>query len=80
MNPEKLKAMAIERDRLGFQFAFHAIGDKANRVALDAFESLLRVNPPRDRSDRIEHAQVVAPEDIASLRKPAGHRFHAAFA
>lgn len=61
---EKLKAMAIERDRLGFQLAFHAIGDKANHVALDVFESVQRVNPTRDRRDRIEHAQVVAPEDI----------------
>jgi predicted amidohydrolase YtcJ len=64
IDPEKLKAMAIERDRLGFQLAFHAIGDKANRTALDTFESILRVNPPRDRRDRIEHAQVVAPQDI----------------
>lgn len=64
VNPEKLKSMAIERDRLGFQIAFHAIGDKANRLALDTFESLLRVNPPRDRRDRIEHAQVVAPDDV----------------
>ncbi len=61
---EKLKAMAIERDRLGFQLAFHAIGDKANHVALDVFESVQRVNPTRERRDRIEHAQVVAPEDI----------------
>jgi predicted amidohydrolase YtcJ len=61
---EKLKAMAIERDRMGFQIAFHAIGDKANRVALDTFESLIRVNAPRDRRERIEHAQVVAPEDM----------------
>jgi len=69
MDPEKLKAMAIERDRLGFQIALHAIGDKANRVALDTFESLVRVNPPRDRRDRIEHAQVVAPEDIPRFGK-----------
>ena len=71
IDPEKLKAMAIERDRLGFQLAFHAIGDKANRTALDTFESLLRVNGPRDRRDRIEHAQVVSPLDIprfASLK------------
>ncbi len=61
---EKLKAMAIERDRLGFQLAFHAIGDKANHIALDVFESVARVNPSRDRRDRIEHAQVVALEDI----------------
>jgi predicted amidohydrolase YtcJ len=62
--PEKLKAMTIERDRLGFQIAFHAIGDKANRMALDAFESITRVNAQRDRRDRIEHASVVAPEDL----------------
>ncbi len=61
---EKLKAMAIERDRAGFQLAFHAIGDKANRISLDVFESVARVNPTRDRRDRIEHAQVVAEEDI----------------
>jgi predicted amidohydrolase YtcJ len=69
IEPEKLKAMAIERDRLGFQLAFHAIGDKANRLALDTFESLVRVNPARDRRDRIEHAQVVAPEDIPRFGK-----------
>jgi predicted amidohydrolase YtcJ len=64
IEPEKLKAMALERDKLGFQLAFHAIGDKANHVALDVFESVIRVNGTRDRRDRIEHAQVVAPEDI----------------
>jgi hypothetical protein len=69
VDPEKLKAMAIERDRLGFQIAFHAIGDKANRLALDTFESLLRINPARDRRDRIEHAQVVAPDDMERFGK-----------
>src|SRR6516162_2068822 len=64
MDAEKLKAMALERDKLGFQLAFHAIGDKANRIALDVFESIARVNPPRDRRARIEHAQVVAPQDM----------------
>lgn len=64
IEPEKLKAMALERDKAGFQLAFHAIGDRANRVALDVFESVARVNGTRDRRDRIEHAQVVAPEDI----------------
>jgi predicted amidohydrolase YtcJ len=63
-DPETLKTMAIERDRLGFQIAFHAIGDKANHLALDTFDSLERVNRMRDRRDRIEHAQVVAPEDL----------------
>ncbi|MFZ1034494.1 MAG: amidohydrolase, partial [Candidatus Acidiferrales bacterium] len=56
MDPEKLKAMAIERDRAGFQLAFHAIGDRANRVALDTFAAVAAANGPRDRRDRVEHA------------------------
>lgn len=64
LEPEKLKAMALERDKAGFQLAIHAIGDRANRIVLDTFESVIRVNGVRDRRDRIEHAQVVAPEDI----------------
>jgi hypothetical protein len=69
MDPEKLKAMAIERDKAGFQIAFHAIGDRANRAALDVFEAVAKANGPRDRRDRIEHAQVVAPEDIPRFAK-----------
>jgi predicted amidohydrolase YtcJ len=67
--PEKLKAMAIERDHDGFQLAFHAIGDRANRVALDTFAAVLAANGPRDRRDRVEHAQVVAPDDFARFAK-----------
>ena len=62
--PDKLKAMAIERDRLGFQIAFHATGDQANHLALDIFESLTRVNAARERRDRLEHASVMTPEDM----------------
>ncbi len=65
IEPEQLKQMAIERDRAGFQLAFHAIGDRANRVCLDAFAAARAANGVRDRRDRIEHAQVVAPEDFA---------------
>ncbi|MGA8406668.1 MAG: amidohydrolase [Candidatus Acidiferrales bacterium] len=69
VDPEKLKAMAIERDRAGFQLAFHAIGDRANQVALDTFAAVLAANGPRDRRDRVEHAQVVALEDFARFAK-----------
>jgi predicted amidohydrolase YtcJ len=69
MEPEKLRQMAIERDKAGFQLAFHAIGDRANRVALDVFEAVAKANGLRDRRDRIEHAQVVAPEDFPRFAK-----------
>ncbi|MGB6471427.1 MAG: amidohydrolase [Candidatus Acidiferrales bacterium] len=59
-----LTRMSIERDRAGFQIGFHAIGDRANREALDAFAAVLAANGPRDRRDRVEHAQIVSPEDM----------------
>jgi predicted amidohydrolase YtcJ len=68
-DPEKLRTMAIERDKRGFQLNFHAIGDRANRVTLDVFAAVLAANGPRDRRDRIEHAQVVAPEDFVRFAK-----------
>ena len=63
-DPDKLRAMAIERDKAGFQLNFHAIGDRANRICLDVFEAVVKANGRRDRRDRIEHAQVVAPMDF----------------
>jgi predicted amidohydrolase YtcJ len=68
-NPATLAPMAVERDNAGFQLAFHAIGDRANRLALDTFAAVLAANGPRDRRDRIEHAQVVAPDDFERFGK-----------
>jgi predicted amidohydrolase YtcJ len=46
MPPEQLTRMTVERDAAGFQITFHAIGDRANRMALDAFEAALKANGP----------------------------------
>lgn len=48
----------------GFQIAYHAIGDQANQVALDAFARLKAAHGDDGLRHRIEHAQVVAPSDI----------------
>lgn len=69
MEPDKLKSLAIERDKAGFQLNFHAIGDRANRVSLDVFEAVVKANGARDRRDRLEHAQVVAPDDLLRFAK-----------
>jgi predicted amidohydrolase YtcJ len=69
MEPDKLRQFAIERDKAGFQLNFHAIGDRANRIALDAFEAAAKANGPRDRRDRVEHAQVVAAPDFARFAR-----------
>lgn len=49
----------------GLQVAVHAIGDAANRQVLEAYARLLPVFPGNPGRHRIEHAQVLAPDDIA---------------
>ena len=48
----------------GFPIAVHAIGDRANRDALDAFEATRAEWQPLGLRQRIEHAQLLAPEDV----------------
>jgi predicted amidohydrolase YtcJ len=50
--------------RAGFPVAVHAIGDLANRRALDAFEETQEEWRPRGLRQRIEHAQLLAPQDV----------------
>jgi predicted amidohydrolase YtcJ len=50
--------------RLGWPVGVHAIGDRANRNALDAFEQTADDWRPRGLRHRIEHAQCLAPEDV----------------
>jgi len=47
----------------GFQVNTHAIGDRANRLVLDIYESAMQECSQSVRRPRIEHAQIVAPED-----------------
>ena len=49
----------------GFQLNFHAIGDRANHLALNQFEKTFAQRGGDQLRHRIEHAQVVAPDDLA---------------
>jgi hypothetical protein len=71
-----LDAMTTERAAAGFQIGFHAIGDKANSIALDAYEKpVMQCELSKNTTEtsycgtrlryRIEHAQVVSPGDFA---------------
>jgi len=69
----ELNKMAIERAQAGFQMGFHAIGDKAAAMALDAFAAAEHASgsaaAARNGSrNRIEHAQVVDPADITRFK------------
>ncbi|CAB87839.1 putative protein [Arabidopsis thaliana] len=61
MDPEKLSNFTMAADKSGLQVAIHAIGDKANDMILDMYESVAAANGDRDRRFRIEHAQHLAP-------------------
>jgi predicted amidohydrolase YtcJ len=62
--PAHLQQVAELGLRSGFQVSTHAIGDRGNRVALDAFAAALRAVPTADHRFRIEHAQLLSPQDI----------------
>ncbi|HSS16660.1 MAG TPA: amidohydrolase [Candidatus Dormibacteraeota bacterium] len=67
--PEELRPMFEEALRRGIQVETHAIGDRANRLILDLYEQAFKAVPPEERKIReprwrIEHAQIVDPDDI----------------
>lgn len=66
---EKLYALVKAVDKTGLQVAVHAIGDKANTWALNAFEKAFKENGKREARHRVEHAQVVLPGDIHRFRQ-----------
>ena len=61
---EQLAEVVREGARLGWPVGVHAIGDRANREALDAFEQTRNAWEPLGLRHRIEHAQCLAPEDV----------------
>jgi len=63
--PEDLYTWISAADRAGLHIVVHAIGDRANATLLDIYARVEQEDGPRDRRFRIEHAQHLAPGDIA---------------
>ena len=66
MSADELNRVVAELDKRGWQVMIHAIGDRAIRMALDAYARVAEVNPmpPRGRRHRIEHIETTDPADI----------------
>jgi len=64
MTQQELDEAVVLADRLGFQIGIHAIGDRGVHMVLNAYERAALVNGKRDRRHRIEHAQLIAPDDL----------------
>ena len=63
-SPDNLKKAVVALDAAGFQIHFHAIGDRAIRVALDALEKAKNINGGRDSRHHLSHIQQFDPADI----------------
>ncbi|KAJ3693084.1 hypothetical protein LUZ60_012179 [Juncus effusus] len=68
-NMDWLFNATLHSDRSNLQVAIHAIGDKANDMVLDMYESTVSINGKRDRRFRIEHAQHLKPASFSRFGK-----------
>lgn len=59
--------VCIRADKMGLQISVHAVGDGAVRRVLDGYEAAQRVNGVRDSRHRLEHIEVIDPEDLPRL-------------
>jgi predicted amidohydrolase YtcJ len=66
---DALNKMVAALDREGFQVHIHAIGDRAVRMALDAFEEARKSNGSRDSRHHIAHLELIHPDDIPRFRQ-----------
>lgn len=67
LEPEALQAVVRRATAGGLALAIHAIGDRANRLALDALETAQRALGGMPLRHRIEHVQTLHPDDLPRL-------------
>ncbi len=63
------KSTVLQALESGFQVCTHAIGDRANNLALNGYEASLQQHPVNDHRLRIEHAQVLDLNDIPRFKQ-----------
>ena len=68
-DPDKYKATVANLDARGLQIFTHAIGDRAVRLALDAYQNAAAVNHTKDARPRIEHIETITTVDVDRFGK-----------
>jgi predicted amidohydrolase YtcJ len=69
LGPEELARVVTALDGEGFDVHVHAIGDRAVRDTLDAFQAAAAANGRRDARHQIAHLQFVHPDDRPRFRR-----------
>ena len=67
--PAEYKKLVLELDKRGYQIMTHTYRPDTTRLVVDTYEEVEKMNGPRDRRLRMEHADFVAPQDIPRLAK-----------
>ena len=65
---QKLEQLFTLTFKSGFSANTHAIGDRANKIVLDAYQNVFKQTGGILLRNRMEHAQIVSPEDIPRFK------------
>ncbi|HET6176865.1 MAG TPA: amidohydrolase, partial [Candidatus Sulfotelmatobacter sp.] len=67
--PDEYKNLVLELDKRGFQIMTHTYRPDSARLVVDTYEAVEKINGPRDRRLRLEHADFLPAEDIPRVAK-----------
>jgi predicted amidohydrolase YtcJ len=67
--PAEYKKLVLELDKRGYQIMTHTYRPDSTRFVVDTYEEVEKINGPRDRRLRLEHADFVAAQDIPRLAR-----------
>jgi predicted amidohydrolase YtcJ len=67
--PAEYKKLVLELDKRGFQIMTHTYRPDSSRLVVDTYEEVEKINGPRDRRLRLEHADFAPAEDIPRMAK-----------
>jgi predicted amidohydrolase YtcJ len=67
--PDEFKELVLELDKRGYQIMTHTLRGDTARMVLDTYEQVEKINGPRDRRFRLEHALILSAEDLPRVAK-----------
>ena len=67
--PDEYQKLVFELDKRGYQIMTHALRGDSVQMVLDTYEAVEKQNGPRDRRFRLEHADIVAAQDLPRFAK-----------
>jgi hypothetical protein len=67
--PAEYRKLVLELDKRGYQIMTHTYRPDSSRLVVDSYEEVEKINGPRDRRLRLEHADFVPAQDIPRMAK-----------